>query len=400
MDIKVLEISDKLSQIGLSVRERLQALSENIAEYLRKRCCIYVVEENKNKHFSLIAGYPLEFHGIGKSFSFTEHLPLKKVLEEKNPLLIEDIKKNPLLNEEQKKWSQGAETISILFVPIIFSQEVLGVIVLDIAGKEEISKKEISFVQQIASHIAWAVNNAQAYEKLEKKEEELAKAVRLATLGEEWLKLAHELRNPLTTLGGYARRLLDSFPDNDSRKEKTEIIIEETEKMEECLKNHLEFVQGDSPPLIPQHLNSLILESLTDFERESNFPRERIKTEFSERSTLVLADSFQMKKVFINILKNAQEAIGEEIIEDSFILVKTWREDNFVRVEISNSSHGRRIPEEVLDRLFSPFFTTKKEGVGLGLSVVYQILDLHDAEIYCQSDEGKTSFLMKFPSTL
>jgi len=399
VDIRILEISDSLSQTGLSVKERLQALSENIAEYLKKRCCIYVVEENKERYFSLIAGYPLEFHGIGKKFSFTEHLPLEKVLREKKSFLIKDIETSSLLSEGQKEWAKGAETNSILFVPIVFQREVLGIIVLDITQNEEISEGEINFVQQVASHIAWTVDNARAYEKLEKKETELAMAVRLATLGEEWLKLAHDLRNPLATAGGFSKRLFDSFSESDPRRKTAEIIVGQVKKMEEWLENHLEFGKGEIP-LIPHNLNSLLLESLTDFERESNFPRERIKIELSEKPTPVLANSFQLKRVFLNILKNAQEAMEGKEIEKKFIGLKTWQEDDFIWLKISNSSHGKRIPEEILDRIFEPFFTTKKQGTGLGLSIVYQILDLHEAEIYCQSDEEITSFLMKFPSTL
>jgi signal transduction histidine kinase len=113
-----------------------------------------------------------------------------------------------------------------------------------------------------------------------------------------------------------------------------------------------------------------------------------------------LANPFQLKRVFLNILRNAQEAMGEKETVEKSIWLRTWREDKFIWLEISNSSCGEKIPEEILDRIFDPFFTTKKQSAGLGLSIVYQILDLHGAEIRCQSDEKKTSFLMKFPSTL
>jgi GAF domain-containing protein len=186
MDIRILEISDNLSQICLSMKERLQVLSERLAECLEKRCCIYVVKENSENYFFLIAGCPREFHGIGRKFSFKGHLPLEKVLREKKPFLIENTEISPLLNGEQKDWARGTGTKSILFVPIVFHQrEILGIIVLDIVRDEEISEEEINFIQQVASHVAWAINNAAVYEELEKKEAELAKAVRLATLGEE-----------------------------------------------------------------------------------------------------------------------------------------------------------------------------------------------------------------------
>jgi len=398
-NLEILEISDELSHTGLSVKERLQVLSERINKLLKKRCCIYMVNENEKRYFYLLAGHPKEYHGIGKKFSFDEHRPLEKVLREKKSVLIEDIETSSLLTREQKEWSRGEETKSILFVPIMFLGEVLGIVVLDILRDDEISGEEIDLVQQITSHIAWAIVNATTYEKLQRKERALAKAVRLATLGEEWLKLAHELRNPLATLGGFAERLAGSFSEGDSRKEIAEIIVREVKRMEECLKNHLEFGREETP-LAPLDLNSLILESLNDFKKQSNFPKEQIEIEFSSQFSPVLASSFQLKKVFLNIFKNAQEAMEGGKVEKSFIWVRTWRENKFVCVEISNSSFGQKIPGEILDKIFEPFFTTKKESAGLGLSVVYQILDLHDAEIYCQSDEEKTSFLMRFPLTL
>lgn len=400
MDIRILEISDSLSQTSLSIKERLQVLSENIAEYLKKRCCIYAVRENGEKSFFLIAGYPLEFHGIGERFSLNGHLPLEKVLKEKKPFLIEDVQTDPLLSQEQRNWAKGTGTKSILFVPIVLQQrQVLGIMALDVVQDEEISEKEINFIQQVASHVAWAVNNAEVYEKLEKKEEELAKAVRLATLGEEYLKLVHDLRNPLTTIGGFAKRLAESLPKNDSCGEKAGIIVEEVRKIENWLNSHLKFVKGEAV-LHPYNLNSLLLEALSEFERDSNFCRERLAVELSEKPVCILANPFQLKRVFLNILRNAQEAMEGKKTEEKSIWLRTWREDKFIWLEISNSSCGGKIPEEILDQIFEPFFTTKKQSTGIGLSIVYQILDLHGAEICCRSDEEKTSFLMKFPSTL
>ena len=400
MDIRILEISDSLSQTGLSMKERLQALSENIAECLKKRCCIYVVRENSENYFFLIAGYPLEFHGIGRKFSFKGHLPLEKVLREKKPFLIEDTETSSLLNEEQKDWARGTGTKSILFVPIVFHQrEILGIIVLDIVQDEEIAEKEINLIQQVASHVAWAINNAVVYEKLKEKKAELAQAVRLATLGEEWLKLADELGNPLATIGGFARRLAELLPENDPCREKAVIIVKEVARMENWLRSHLEFGKGETV-LHPHILNSLLSEAISDFEREANFPGRLLEVEYTERPTYVLANPFQLKRVFLNILRNAQEAMEGKKTEEKSIWLRTWREDKFIWLEISNFSCGERIPEEILDRIFDPFFTTKKQSAGLGLSIVYQILDLHGAEIHCRSDEEKTSFLMKFPSSL
>ena len=105
------------------------------------------------------------------------------------------------------------------------------------------------------------------------------------------------------------------------------------------------------------------------------------------------ADREQIEQVIINLIKNAIQAMGET--EDPKIEVRSWI-DSASRIYISVTDNGPGIEKEALERIFIPFFTTKKEGSGIGLSLSRQIMRLHKGNIYAHSEPGKTTITLKF----
>jgi hypothetical protein len=108
----------------------------------------------------------------------------------------------------------------------------------------------------------------------------------------------------------------------------------------------------------------------------------------------------KLNQVFMNIINNAAQAVmtSHENDNDGQVIIKTFREENFVKISISDNGTG--MPEEVKQKIFEPFFTTKKagEGTGLGLSIVYSIIELHKGTIEVNSELGKgTEFLITLP---
>jgi PAS domain S-box-containing protein len=231
------------------------------------------------------------------------------------------------------------------------------------------------------------VNVVSDITELKNLRERLIKAERMAALGEVAAKVAHEIRNPLVSLGGFAKRLEKKLDGN--LKEYADIIAKEVERLEGILNEILSFVKEtrvikeitDSARIIEEVI-SLTKSDLED--RNIVFVRE-----IDERIEMYI-DPNRMKEALLNILKNAVQAVGN----NGTIFIKTYIKDNTAVVEIKDTGAG--IAEEDLPFIFDPFFTTKKTGTGLGLAITHRIVEEHTGSIEVESKPGAGSTFRVF----
>jgi signal transduction histidine kinase/AmiR/NasT family two-component response regulator len=226
----------------------------------------------------------------------------------------------------------------------------------------------------------------------------LLQTERLAALGQMVSGVAHELSNPLTSILGYAQRLL-LRNDVETNYEEIRKIFGEAERASAILRRMLLASRETVPERRLFSLNQIVQRTI-DLQRFS-LAAERIRVDVSLDAMLpmVSGDAGQLQQVLINLFGNARQAI-ESQDHGGTIRVRTWSaEDGRVRLEVSDSGPG--IPEGIMARIFDPFFTTKPAGVGtgLGLSIVLSLVREHGGQVTVSSPRGGGAiFLVELPS--
>ncbi len=231
------------------------------------------------------------------------------------------------------------------------------------------------------------VNVVSDITELKNLRERVIMAEKMAALGEVAAKVAHEIRNPLVSLGGFAKRLEKKLDGN--LKEYADIIVNEVERLEGILNEILSFVKETR--VVKEIVNSIrLIEEVISL----------IKSDLEERDIVLVReigepiemhiDPNRMKEALLNILKNAVQAVGS----NGTIFVKTYVKDNSAVFEIKDTGAG--IAEEDLPFLFDPFFTTKKTGTGLGLTITHRIIEEHTGSIEVESKPGTGSTFRVF----
>jgi PAS domain S-box-containing protein len=210
---------------------------------------------------------------------------------------------------------------------------------------------------------------------------------RMAALGEVAARVAHEIRNPLVSVGGFARRLEKKL--NGNLKEYADIIAREVERLESILNEILGFVKDTRIAKEIVNPNRLIEEVISLIKSEVD-ERNIVLVKEIEEPTEIYVDPNRIKEALLNILSNAVQAMGS----NGTIFVKTYVKDNAAVFEIKDTGGG--IAEGDLPFIFDPFFTTKETGTGLGLTITHRIIEEHKGNIEVESKPGAGSIFRVF----
>lgn len=250
--------------------------------------------------------------------------------------------------------------------------------------------------------------------RLKEMEDELRRADRLKALGGLAAGMAHEIRNPLASISGSIQVLRDDLELSCDDKHLMDIILRETERLNALVTDFLVFAKPATKKE-KIYLEEIIEETLKLVETQSEMQGVSICRKFHDR-TIIYADPKQIKQVFLNFFLNALEAMvngGElsisinndstdynqkrEEVACEIMKEVSSNEKTYAVVTISDTGIG--IDEGDIDKIFDPFFTTRDQGTGLGLAVVYRIIESHGGFIDVKSAEGKgTTFLIFLPA--
>jgi len=228
--------------------------------------------------------------------------------------------------------------------------------------------------------------------KTKELQEQVMQSERLAALGQMVAEITHEIKNPLMMIGGFAQQLMRETDDEKNLK-KLNIITEEIRRLERLLADLKEFYQVRTIVSEPVDIKGL-LEKVFSLVQE-DCERHNIQTQVTldERALTVLGDRGRLEQVFLNLVKNAIEAMER----GGKIWIQSRLSGN--QVEIMVKDEGCGISEQDRDKVFSPFFTTKKHGTGLGLCISKRIIEDHGgSSFFLKSEEGKgTTFKIRLP---
>ena len=234
--------------------------------------------------------------------------------------------------------------------------------------------------------------------KLEKTQLQLLQSEKMASLGKLAAGVDHQLNNPLGSITLYAKLILEEYALEAGIKEDLELILRDAERCRDTVKELLEFARQRQQFMKPVDINRSVDRCLTLIENQSLFQNVTITKQLTPDLPCSIGDDQQLNHVFMNILINAAQAMEGKGV----ITIHTFEAATRDRLVVEIKDTGPGITEEHLQHIFEPFFTTKEEGqgTGLGLSVVYNIIETHGGTISAKSRVGLgTTFIIELPIT-
>ena len=232
-------------------------------------------------------------------------------------------------------------------------------------------------------------------------QEEILRMDRLVSLGKLASGIGHELRNPLAGIKTTAQALSEEMSNEDSKREYLNRITKEIDRLNELLKTFFSFAKPQKLNLVYCYVKDIINEIIPFLIKEIADKGIRFVESYHPRLPSIKVDKNQMHQVFLNLFLNAIQAMpngGELKIEVTPVNPNSSEgpKQNFIKIVVSDT--GKGIPSHLVDRIFDPFFTTKPKGIGLGLSITYQIIKKHGGTIKVDSQwERGTSFVINLP---
>ncbi len=237
---------------------------------------------------------------------------------------------------------------------------------------------------------------AQSIKTLKRTQVRLVESEKLSALGRLTETVAHEIRNPLVSLGGFSRRLLKLLADDSKEKQYVQTIISEVARLESILRDVLLFT-AERAGLKRDDLNPTVQAALVYYlDLYSNGQKYKIIEEYQPDLPQIYMDSEQLRQAIGNLLGNSIDAMPES----GTLTVKTGmtflNDINWVTITIEDTGKGMSKTQSKL--IFEPFYSTKRIGTGLGLTIVYEIIEEHRGFIKAESKEGRgSSFTMYLP---
>jgi len=258
---------------------------------------------------------------------------------------------------------------------------------------EELLAAVIERFNSQASALEFAYN-VQA-EKIKKLQEEVNQSRVLSALGEMAATVAHEIRNPLGGMAGYASLLARGIPPEDTKRKYVDQIISGINSINKIVSNLLAYTKKTT--LQKQNVNLLTWAETILAHAEVEIEKEKkqviIERDFPEEPLNAEVDAERLQQVMLNLLINSIQAIEGE----GKISVRIRSGKNHAEIIVADT--GKGIEQENVKNLFTPFFTTKEQGTGLGLAIVKKIIDLHEGEIFVESVVGQgTKFYIRVPT--
>lgn len=231
--------------------------------------------------------------------------------------------------------------------------------------------------------------------ELRRQETRIKEQQKLAVVGQMAAGMAHEIRNPLTSVRGFAQLMSEKMgSDNNPFKEYMEIMIQEIDQADSFINNFLQLARPKPPTMQPCSPNELITSFVQIFESQAFLQGVKLVTDLEEDLPPIVIDRDQIKQVLLNLCQNALQAIKTQ----GTITLSTHCHREEKEVCLSVRDDGVGISPQYLDKLGTPFFTTRDNGTGLGLSISYTIVDRHKGrtEVYSKPGEG-TRFSIYLP---
>ena len=344
---------------------------------------------------------------------------LRRIKIEENDLLPRYLKKSGqlIIKEEMEHSVANApdkdvkEILGILLqieseicVPLMNKEQLIGF--LNLGHKtalEMYTPEDLNLLSTLAQNAAIALDNALLYEDLKRQKSLMRRTDRLRSLETMAGGFAHEIRNPLTSIKTFIQLVPERRGDDEFIGSFSKVVSEDVHRIERLIQEILDYARYMQPRLIEEDLNDVVESSLYFVRVKADGKDIAVEKELAEDLPPVLIDRQQIKQILLNLYLNALDAMpdGGRLFVKTHSLSKE-NENMWVQIEVRDTGSG--ISGENLDHIFDPFFTTKheseeREGTGLGLTIIHQIVQEHRGYIEVESQTGVgTTFFVNLPA--
>lgn len=387
----------------------LSRKKENPAEWIAQ---ISSASENHSTLNSLVQGIkiPLEFNQCILSRTVLEGKPFKvQVPQSEEGWIQTRCNRGCSLGSAigcyiSEHLSHDPHVYSFATAPLWGKGKVIGVILVDnLYNQNPITDEDLQYLTMFCNQAGLAIENAMLYRHLEEVHQKLKEAQaflihqeKMAALGELSTSIAHEIRNPLVSIGGFARRLDRSMPSEAPEKRYTQTIMKEVRRLEKTLSQFLSYTHEEPLVFKELDLREIVEESLSMVTQGASGGIQLIK-EFSNSLPLIKGHPEQLKQAFFNLINNAWESIGEKGILSIRVYPVSKNGVTHVRVEVEDTGEG--IDPKHLHHIFNPFYSTKENRFGLGLPIVHKVVTTHQGQIEVDNRPGKgVTFIITLPA--
>ena len=395
----------------LDIDEILRLVLEGVTKNIGfDRARLYLVNEKTNVlECKMAVGIDEErIKGITLRLDPEDSVVARSIFE-KQPFMIPEASQDPRVNPILK---EKFNLHSLVVIPLFAKDKALGAIAADfVEPNKNITKEALESVMVFAQQAGLAIHNAFMYQELKtfsqqmeekiqkttadlrKTEAQLIRSDKLAALGQLAAGIAHEIRNPLTSINILIHSMTEDLPSGDSHKEDLKVIEEEINRINEIVDQFLRFAKPAPPFLEKADVLSVFEETLQLLRPQIEKQQIVIQKGF-QALPIIQMDREQMKQAILNLLLNAIQAMpgGGHLT----LRGQNSKDGQWIHILIKDSGVG--IPDEDMNRLFDPFFSTKEQGIGLGLSIAHRIIDQHHGKIEVESTPGEgTLFTVWLP---
>jgi len=325
-----------------------------------------------------------------------------RAMREMKPLIITDARKNKHVNRRMITVLRGGDEFAV--VPILAQENPLGVILVDnVFNKKPISEEDVELLMVFANQAGLAIENSILYghqerinRKLREAQAKLLQQAKLVGLGEMAAEVAHEIRNPLVSIGGFARKISEHTDEDSRLRRYADIVMTEVVKLETILNNVLSLPRDIPPKFADVDLNAVIKDAMELVRDDIDEKSIRLVMNLDADLPILEADAMQLRQVFTNLFINALQVMDTGGTLEVATATEMIGENTYIKTEVSDTGQG--IPSEIIGDIFKPFFTTKSSGTGLGLAIAHKIITNHGGNIdIINRPGGGATFVVELP---
>ncbi len=374
-----------------NIDDLMELVAWKVSELINAKGAIFRLLNLETDELELSAAY-----GIGRNYlkkgPRLSHKIITDLCLQNRIIMIDNIYNNPRVQYPKEAEEEGIQFI--IDVPLTIGNDLFGILRIYFSEKRTFTDEEINFLIAVAEQCSCAIGKTKLIESHEFKYNQLAiQTEKLSSLGRMSAAIAHEINNPLAGILLYSTNMTKKVPADSALKEGLDVITHETIRCRKIIQELLDFSRGREPQKQLLNINHIIDKALSILINKFRINHIELRKNLSSDIPDIMIDGNQIEQVFVNLLINGVEAMPS----GGKIWINSWaNEEEIVCVEIRDNGPGISKPE--MDKIFEPFFSSKSQGTGLGLSVSYGIVQNHSGQIGVESNVGGgTSFLVELP---